>query len=211
MTPTFEARRRAQPEAAGAGAMRHAEEPVSSPVLPDVARGDRAAIGRCMARYGALVWSIARRLSPTTADAEDATQEVFLELWRSAGRFDPARGSERVFVAMIARRRLIDRLRTMRPRIEHELHGLDERANEVSVEPRADQAAEVAIARAVLETLPAEQRRVIDLSIVHGLSHSEIATRIGMPLGTVKTLVRRGLIKVRQALGVDAPRGAEAG
>jgi RNA polymerase sigma-70 factor (ECF subfamily) len=209
MTPTVEARRRAHPDVAGAGVARLAEDPGVLPVLPDIARGDRAAIGRCMARYGALVWSIARRLSPTQADAEDATQEVFLEVWRSAGRFDPARGSERVFVAMIARRRLIDRLRTMRPRIEHELQGLDERAYEVSVEPRADQAAEVAIARAVLETLPVEQRRVIDLSIVHGLSHSEIATRIGMPLGTVKTLVRRGLIKVRQALGVDEARGAE--
>ncbi len=174
------------------------------PVLPDVARGDRAAVGRCMARYGALVWSIARRLSPTPADAEDATQEVFLDLWRSAARFDPARGSEPMFVTMIARRRLIDRLRAMRPRIENELPGLEEWTHQVPQESRADRAAEAAIARAVLETLPPEQQRVIDLSIVHGLSHSEISTRIGMPLGTVKTLVRRGLIKVRQSLGVGA-------
>jgi RNA polymerase sigma-70 factor (ECF subfamily) len=172
------------------------------PVLPDVARGDRAAVGRCMARYGALVWSIARRLSPTPADAEDATQEVFLDLWRSAARFDPARGSEPMFVTMIARRRLIDRLRAMRPRMENELPGLEEWTQQVPQESRVDRAAEAAIARAALETLPPEQQRVIDLSIVHGLSHSEISTRIGMPLGTVKTLVRRGLIKVRQALGV---------
>ena len=172
------------------------------PVLPDVAGGDRAAVGRCMARYGALVWSIARRLSPTAADAEDATQEVFLDLWRSAARFDPTRGSEPMFVTMIARRRLIDRLRAMRPRIEHELPGLEEWTHQVATEDRADRAAEAAIARAALETLPPEQQRVIDLSIVHGLSHSEISTRIGMPLGTVKTLVRRGLIKVRQVLGV---------
>lgn len=208
MPPPNEARRRAATAAGGADP-RTGEDPFSAPVLPDVARGDRAAVGRCMTRYGALVWSIARRLSPTPADAEDATQEIFLELWRSAARFDPAKGSEKVFVTMIARRRLIDRLRTMRPRFEHEIPGLDEWAYEVPVEARADRAAEAALARSALETLPAEQRQVIDLSIVHGLSHGDIAARVGLPLGTVKTLVRRGLIKVRQALGVGNARAGE--
>lgn len=202
MTPTSHAK----PRPGGGGNAVDDDEPPGdaglAPVLPDVARGDRAAVGRCMARYGALVWSIARRLSPTPADAEDATQEVFLDLWRSAARFDPARGSEPMFVTMIARRRLIDRLRAMRPRMENELPGLEEWTLQVPEDSRADRAAEAAIARAALETLPPEQQRVIDLSIVHGLSHSEISTRIGMPLGTVKTMVRRGLIKVRQALGV---------
>lgn len=203
-----------RPVGQGVGVVRPgtAEDPFSVPVLPDVARGDRAAVGRCMTRYGALVWSMARRLSPTPADAEDATQEIFLELWRSASRFDPAKGSEKVFVTMIARRRLIDRLRTMRPRFDHEIPGLDEWAHDVpAIEPRADRAAEAAIARAALETLPAEQRRVIDLSIVHGLSHGDIATRVGLPLGTVKTMVRRGLIKVREALGVGKARAGEGG
>jgi RNA polymerase sigma-70 factor, ECF subfamily len=200
LTPIPQARR--QPDGDGLVADGSTAAADFAPVLPDVARGDRAAVGRCMARYGALVWSIARRLSPTPADAEDATQEVFLDLWRSAARFDPARGSEPMFVTMIARRRLIDRLRAMRPRIENELPGLEEWTMQVPQESRADRAAEAAIARAVLETLPPEQQRVIDLCIVHGLSHSEVATRIGMPLGTVKTLVRRGLIKIRQSLGV---------
>lgn len=187
-----------------------ADDPLFSvPVLPDVARGDRAAVGRCMTRYGALVWSIARRLSPTPSDAEDATQEIFLELWRNASRFDPAKGSEKVFVTMIARRRLIDRLRTMRPRFENEIPGLDEWAYDVPVDAHADRSAEAALARTALEALPAEQRRVIDLSIVHGLSHGDIATRVGLPLGTVKTMVRRGLIKVRQALGVGHARAGE--
>ncbi len=180
-------------------------EPAPEPVLPDVARGDRAAVQRCMARYGALVWSIARRFSPTAADAEDATQEIFLDLWRSAARFDPLRGSERVFVTMIARRRLIDRMRSQKARREHEIGGLDDEVAQVGIDARVDRCAEADIARAALEELPQEQRKVIQLSIVDGLSHGEIAARSGLPLGTVKTLIRRGLIRVRQALGEVRP------
>lgn len=175
------------------------------PVLPEVARGDRAAVQRCMVRYGALVWSIARRFSPTAADAEDATQEIFLDLWRSAARFDPVRGSERVFVTMIARRRLIDRMRSQKARREHEIGGLDDEAAQIGIDARVDRCAEADIARAALEELPQEQRKVIQLSIVDGLSHGEIAAHSGLPLGTVKTLIRRGLIRVRQALGEARP------
>ena len=80
-------------------------------VLQRIASGDSAAVRECMDQYGALVWSLARRLSRTASDAEDATQEIFLDIWRSAGRFDAAQGSDKMFIAMIARRRLIDRLR----------------------------------------------------------------------------------------------------
>ncbi len=80
-------------------------------VLQRIAAGDSTAVRECIDRFGALVWSLARRLSRTAADAEDATQEIFLDIWRSAARFDASQGSEKVFVAMIARRRLIDRLR----------------------------------------------------------------------------------------------------
>src|ERR1700734_2723749 len=80
-------------------------------VLQRIASGDSAAVRECMDQYGALVWSLARRLSRTSSDAEDATQEIFLDIWRSAARFDAAQGSDKVFIAMIARRRLIDRLR----------------------------------------------------------------------------------------------------
>src|SRR6202000_2241380 len=80
-------------------------------MLQRIASGDSAAVRECIDQYGPLVWSIARRLSRTPSDAEDATQEVFLDIWRSAGRFDASQGSDKVFIAMIARRRLIDRLR----------------------------------------------------------------------------------------------------
>src|ERR1700733_12777814 len=84
---------------------------MSPSVLQRIASGDPAAVRECIDQYGPLVWSIARRLSRSPADAEDATQEIFLDIWKSAGRYDPSQGSDKVFIATIARRRLIDRLR----------------------------------------------------------------------------------------------------
>jgi hypothetical protein len=83
------------------------------PLLPDLlqraSRGDAAAVKECVSRFGPLVWGLARRMSPTRADAEDAVQDVYLDLWAHGDRFDPARASPELFVAVIARRRLIDR------------------------------------------------------------------------------------------------------
>src|SRR5450755_3811278 len=84
---------------------------MSSSMLQRIASGDSAAVRECIDQYGGLVWSIARRLSRTPSDAEDATQEIFLDIWRSAARFDATQGSDKVFITTIARRRLIDRLR----------------------------------------------------------------------------------------------------
>ncbi len=80
-------------------------------ILQRVAAGDSSAVDDCLAQYGALVWSLARRHSPNYSDAEDAVQEAFLGIWQGAGRFDPEKGSETTFITMIVRRRLIDRRR----------------------------------------------------------------------------------------------------
>src|SRR5260370_2342586 len=80
-------------------------------VLARVAEGDARAVRECIDQFGGLVWAIARRFTRNRADAEDAVQEIFTDIWRSSGRFDPAQGSEKVFVTTIARRRLIDRWR----------------------------------------------------------------------------------------------------
>jgi RNA polymerase sigma factor (sigma-70 family) len=84
---------------------------VPSPLLPRIAAGDEGAVRECVSRYGALVWSLARRWSAESGDAEDAVQEIFIDLWRTAARYDLSRTSEAGWVAMIARRRLIDRAR----------------------------------------------------------------------------------------------------
>lgn len=173
-------------------------------VLIRIARGEPAAVNACVDEFGALVWSLARRLSPTRADAEDAVQEIFMDVWKSAARFDSRQGSEKTFVATIARRRLIDRLRRSEARpqfagdTELESLGFAEPGTRGEIASEAERAA-----RAVAQLAP-DQQRVIELAVLHGLTHSEIASRTGMPLGTVKTQMRRGLIKARELLGIEA-------
>jgi RNA polymerase sigma-70 factor (ECF subfamily) len=180
-------------------------EDSDEPLLPLVAGGDRLAVSRCIRRYGPLVWSIARRLSPTSEDAEDAVQEIFLDVWRHAGRFDAARGSEKVFVTLLARRTLIDRLRGLKSRLRAEIPLDDDWAVEGPATGRAERDAEVEEARALLGRLPPTQQRVIALSLVHGMSHAEISHSVGMPLGTVKTLLRRGIARVREPILSEHP------
>ena len=150
-----------------------------------------------MERYGGLIWSLAVRVL-TREEAEDAVQEVLIELWRHAARFDVRRASEKTFVAMIARRRIIDRRRTrkrdaMADRIEpSDVVSQDHRRMEVSTD--------VALAAQVMQELPAERLRVVRMSVVEGLTHSEIATETGLPIGTVKSHLRRGLALVRERL-----------
>lgn len=179
--------------------------PTPAPVLPRVAAGDVAAVRVCLERYGRLVYGMARRWLGSDIDAEDATQEVFIELWKTAGRFDPRVSSELTFIAMIARRKLIDRTRRRQSRPAE--HALAE--SEVGAQTAAgawEVADELAPVRAVLDELPDVQRRVLLLAVSDGLTHPRIAEQTGLPLGTVKTYIRRGLLFVRERLA-DRGRG----
>jgi len=169
-------------------------------ILQRISQGDAAAVADCLDQYSGLVWSLARRFCRNQADAEDAAQEIFVEIWKHAERFDPAVASETAFIAMLARRRLIDRYRK------------DQRRPEISIEPtdlpsvnddplaRMEVSDEASKATRLLNELPADQANVIELSVYHGLSHSRIAEATGLSLGTVKTNIRRGLSKLRDAL-----------
>lgn len=148
------------------------------------------------------MWSIALKMLRNSDDAEDAVQEIFVDIWKNAARFDESQSSETTFIAMIARRRLIDRIRYSSRRISAD--SLDD----VLLEPftRSDQAMQISIeakeaAEAIRELRP-EQQQVLRLSIVQGMSHQEISDATGMPIGTVKTHARRGLMQVRQILGL---------
>lgn len=181
-------------------------------VLPSVAKGDSAAVQRCIDRYGALVWALARRYLGDHAEAEDAVQEIFIAIWENAARFDPALAGETTYVAMIARRRLIDRLRASKrgdrgaPTVaaaEIEAQIADPRASPDRVEASLDLQR---VSRA-LGTLGAGQREAILLALAHGLSHREVAEATGQPLGTVKAHIRRGLGRLRDLLHPE-PRSA---
>ena len=179
---------------------------VTGCVLPRIAAGDPAAVADCIARYGGLVWSLARRFLGNAADAEDAVQDVFIELWKNAGRYDPALASESTYVTMIARRRLIDRQRRAgRAPAVQPLP--DEPPAAPAGGDRAEIVDEAAKAAAVLGELRPDERRVIQMAVYQGLTHEEIAAATGLPVGTVKTHIRRGLIRVRERLtaGGGAP------
>ncbi|MCU1291037.1 MAG: rpoE 1 [Acidobacteria bacterium] len=171
-------------------------------ILQRIATGDRTAVQDCLNAYSGLIWSLARRMSPNTDDAEDAVQEIFIDIWKNAERFDSSQSSETTFVAMIARRRLIDRLRYSNRRIS--AGSLEDIVTEPSNNSDVDlqNGVEAKEAAKALETLRPEQRRVLQLSIIQGLSHQEISQATGMPLGTVKTHARRGLLQVREFLGL---------
>ena len=167
-------------------------------ILPLVASGNRDAMERCLERYENLVWSAARRYLGASAEAEDVVQEIFIELWQKAGRFDPARASEATFVMLVARRRLLDeRRRQRRQPAAAPLDAAEEREFQPEPgNPLDDDARQVLGA---LGALPAEQQRFLRLSLADGLTHAEIAAQTAVPLGTVKTLLRRGLLRLREA------------
>jgi len=177
---------------------------VNQSLLERIAAGDAAAVKECMSAYGNLVWALARRMSPTAADAEDATQEIFLEIWKSAARYNAEVATEAVFITTIARRRLIDRLRARKRRPVTEEFD-EERFRPGDGADAGAVAVDVSTASRALAQLGEGQREILLLGIVDGLTHSEIATATGKPLGTVKTQMRRGLIKIRELLGSDAP------
>ena len=172
------------------------------PLLPRIASGDAAAVEAFLDAYGALVSGLARRFVQDSAERDDAVQDVFVDLWKNAARFDASRSSEPAFVTMVARRRLIDRSRRKGRRAQTE--DLEAAGEVASVEPgvveRVEAADEAARAREALGHLRPEERRVLELSIWEGMSQTEIAAQLEMPLGTVKTHARRGMIRVRESL-----------
>lgn len=172
-------------------------EPLS--LLQRVAAGDQAAVKECLDTYGGLIWTLARRLSPSEAEAEDAVQEIFIELWKTAARFDPGKASEKTFVVMVTRRRLIDRLR--KRKTESVVESLPEDRDVASEEHRQiEYSADASLAARALKELRPEQRRLLEMSIFYGMTHQEIADATETPLGTVKSHIRRGLSIVREKL-----------
>ena len=170
-------------------------------LLQQVAAGQSQAVAGVLEAYGGLVWSIARKYFGRSDEAEDAVQDAFIAVWKAADRYDPEVAAESTFIAMIARRRMIDQLRKegRRPATQA-LEGSPEPEDESS--DRLADEEQVQTVLKVIDELDPPQPDVIKHSLMDGLTHPEIAEKMGLPLGTVKTHIRRGLIKVRTALGI---------
>jgi len=181
-------------------ATRETTIPVAETILKRIADGEQNAVQDCLDQYGGLVWSLARRMLPGGNDAEDAVQEIFVEIWKNADRFDESKSSETTFIAMIARRRLIDRIR------KHTRQPYSDSIDEMVIEPTGADGREIYAsieaerAAKAMRQLKPEQQSVLRLSIVEGYSHKEISEAMKIPLGTVKTHARRGLMEVRNTL-----------
>jgi RNA polymerase sigma-70 factor (ECF subfamily) len=169
-------------------------------VLEQVAQGVESAMERCINNYGNLVWTIASRYVKNRTSAEDVVQEIFTDLWKSANRYDPKIATESTFIGMLARRRAIDFVRkeNRRPQCEPlpESDEIPHSFIDFSSAIRCD-GGEV---RAALQILPEETQKIFSLHFDQGMSHPEIVEKTGLPLGTVKTRLRRGLIDVRNHL-----------
>jgi RNA polymerase sigma factor (sigma-70 family) len=168
--------------------------------LERIAAGDPLAVDACLDKYRGLVWSMARRFVGNHTDAEDAVQEIFIDLWRHAERFDAALSPESAFITTIARRRLIDRQRrTARqsPTVPFAAEPADLAS---SPSERLEALEEARHTRGLVAQLRPEQRHVLELTFDRGMSQQEIAAATNLPLGTVKTHARRGLMRLRRLL-----------
>ncbi len=161
-----------------------------------MAAGDRAALATLYRRYGGLMLSIAMRIVGERNQAEDLLHDVFLEAWRSAKDFDPQRGSVRTWLAIRVRSRSLDVRKSARVSRNAGDTGLDALSSNAP-QPSPDHER----VRAALAGLSSEQRRVVELAYFEGLSCSEIAARLSVPIGTVKSRLAAGLHRLREALG----------
>jgi RNA polymerase sigma-70 factor, ECF subfamily len=167
-------------------------------------QGDAQAFEVIYERHANAAFSLAYRMTGRRGAAEDVVQEAFLSLWRSGARYDRTRGSVRTWVLGIVHNRAIDSLRR---NLRHDTRrasdeGIEERFEaKERTDVQAAHSEEAAGVRTTLNALPEEQSKAIELAYFGGFSHSEIATMLEMPIGTVKGRIRLGLEKLRGQLG----------
>jgi RNA polymerase sigma-70 factor, ECF subfamily len=173
-------------------------------LLAGAARGDQTAFAALYDRHAGLVHGVVRKVVRDPAQSEEVTQEVFVEAWRTATRFDPDLGSGRTWLLTMAHRRAIDRVRSeqaSRDRTERVgrrdgVRAYDEVTEQVELREEHE------LVRSALGTLTDLQREAVELAYFHGYTYREVADLLDTPLGTIKTRMRDGLIRLRDAMGV---------
>ena len=168
------------------------------------AAADQAALAELYDQSNRLVYTMVWRILRDTADAEEVTLDVYMQVWKTAAGYSDERGSVGTWLVMLARTRAIDRLRSRdsRTRLEDPLlPDLEFAAATPSPEQEAQGSADRARVVSAIQSLPLEQRQAVELAVFSGFTHSELALRLNQPLGTVKTRVRQGMMKLRASLG----------
>jgi RNA polymerase sigma-70 factor (ECF subfamily) len=170
-------------------------------LLKGIAARDEAALAQLYDQYRVILFGLLLRILNSREEAEDVLQEVFLQVWRRAADFDETRGRPFTWLVTLARSRGIDRLRTLAVRERAAIASTRDEADAVS-DAASDvfQSEQRALVTGALDQLPDEQKRPLMLAYFDGLTQSEIAARLGAPLGTVKTRMRTGLMKLRELL-----------
>lgn len=174
-------------------------------LLVGIAKGDQDAFAAFYDRYSAVLFSIAFRVLNDQTGAQDVLQDVFLQIWAKASTYDPARGKPLTWAVTMTRNKAIDRLRSRqrRARLKDEVEREtmpDDPANsrvaldEVLTREKGE------MVRAAVKDLPDEQRKAIEMAFFSGLTQTEIAEKLGAPLGTIKARIRRGMMKLRDAM-----------
>jgi RNA polymerase sigma-70 factor (ECF subfamily) len=178
--------------------------PSADDLGPRFADGDESALRRAYEEHGPLIFAFCRRSLAAVSDAEDVTQHTFVEAWRSRERFDPERGSLAGWLLGIARHKVLDHTRSserrarVATRVETQIAVAEPPAKPDAVLDRL-------VVADALARLPTEQRRALELAFFDDLTHPEIARTMKMPLGTVKSHIRRGLARLRTRLEEESP------
>ena len=180
--------------------------PTDLELIERIRQGDQAALDLLYGRYSSPVYSLVWKVLQNSEEAEDVALDVFWQVWRQADRYDPARGAPPAWIFTLARSRAIDRLRA-RSRREDRTISIDD--PNVYFDPLDENATPDQVVsfrqsrdavRAAMSKLSDAQREAVDLAFLKGMTHVEIAERLGLPLGTVKTRIRQGLIRLRKHL-----------
>lgn len=168
------------------------------------ATGDEAAFAELYDAVSPRLFGLVRRVVRDPAQSEEVTQEVFLEIWRHSARFDPSRGGALSWMLTIAHRKAVDRVRSAEA-ARHRDEGYGSSNQDVTHDSTAEAVVERLDAERVhraLETLTSAQRQALELAYLSGYTHTEVASMLDLPLGTAKTRIRDGLIRLRDTLGV---------
>jgi RNA polymerase sigma-70 factor (ECF subfamily) len=171
-------------------------------LLRQIAGGDEVALASLYDRYKSILFSLILRILHSQSEAEDILQDVFIQVWNKASDFDETRGRPFTWLVTLSRSRSIDRLRQLSSRERTATEATRDAPEEwTDAETEAIKSEQSAVVRSALAELPEEQRRTLLLAYFEGLTQTEIAARLNAPLGTVKTRMRSGMIKLRELLG----------